>query len=54
MATGTMAHAQTDLQRARYASAANVVAGLWLIAAPFVLNFVSRWYGLQILTTASG
>jgi len=52
MATGTMAHAQTDLQRARYASAANVVAGLWLIAAPFVLNFggsdVAMWNSIIV------
>lgn len=40
MANGTTAaHVQDDLQRARWASAANAVAGVWLILAPFVLNF---------------
>lgn len=39
MANGTYAQADAELKRARWASAANVVAGLWLIVAPFVLNF---------------
>ena len=40
MATATYEHARdTDLQRARWASVGNVLAGVWLIAAPFVLNF---------------
>lgn len=47
MADGTYAHAHDELQRARWASSANVLAGLWLIAAPFVLNFegadVAQW-----------
>jgi len=48
MATATYEHARdTDLQRARWASVGNVLAGVWLIAAPFVLNFegstVAMW-----------
>lgn len=47
MATATYSHAQDELKRARWASSANIVAGLWLIAAPFVLNFegveVAQW-----------
>lgn len=40
MANGTThAYGYADLQRARYASAGNVLAGVWMIAAPFVLNF---------------
>lgn len=39
MATATYSHADTELQRARGASILNVVAGIWMIAAPFVLNF---------------
>lgn len=41
MATGTYANArvQDDLQRARWSSIANVVAGLWLIIAPFAFSF---------------
>lgn len=40
MATGTVhAYGYEDLQRARVASIGNVLAGVWLIAAPFVLNF---------------
>lgn len=39
MATGTYAHAQDELQRARWSSALNVVAGAWLMLAPFVLSF---------------
>lgn len=36
---GTYAAGHDELMRARWASAGNVMAGLWLIAAPFVLNF---------------
>lgn len=39
MANVTYADARDELQRARWASIANIVAGLWMIAAPFVLNF---------------
>lgn len=39
MANATYAHGRDELQRARYASIGNMLAGLWLIAAPFVLNF---------------
>lgn len=39
MANGTYAQADNELKRARWASSANVVAGLWLIVAPFLLNF---------------
>lgn len=39
MANGTYAAGHAELQRARWASAGNVLAGLWLILAPFVLNF---------------
>lgn len=39
MATGTYAAGADELQRARWASAGNVLAGLWLIVAPFILDF---------------
>lgn len=40
MANGTAhAYGYADLQRARFASIGNVLTGLWMIAAPFVLNF---------------
>lgn len=39
MANGTYAAGHDELQRARYASAGTVLAGLWLIVAPFVLDF---------------
>lgn len=39
MAVGTYAAGHDELQRARWASAGNVLAGLWLILAPFILNF---------------
>ena len=39
MADGTYAAGHAELQRARWASAGNVAAGVWLILAPFVLNF---------------
>lgn len=39
MVDGTYAAGHDELMRARYASSGNVLAGLWLIAAPFVLNF---------------
>lgn len=39
MATGTYVAGQDELQRARWASAGNVLAGLWLIVAPFILDF---------------
>ncbi|MRR12078.1 hypothetical protein EG835_06325, partial [bacterium] len=41
----TAGHA--ELQRARWASAGNALAGLWLILAPFVLSFegveIAQW-----------
>lgn len=48
MATATYnSKADAELQRARGASVLNVVAGIWLIAAPFVLGFqnvnVAMW-----------
>jgi hypothetical protein len=39
MANGTYAAGHPELRRARWASAGNVLAGLWLILAPFVLDF---------------
>lgn len=39
MVDGTYAVGYDELQRARWSSAVNVLAGLWLILAPFVLNF---------------
>lgn len=52
MATGTYAQAQNELQMARVASIGNVLAGLWLIAAPFVLGFqavqVAEWNHIVI------
>lgn len=42
MAVGTYAAGRDELQRARWASAGNVLAGLWLVIAPFVLNFESQ------------
>lgn len=39
MANVTYAGARDELQRARWASVANIVAGVWLIASPFVLRF---------------
>lgn len=47
MATLAYTTGQAELQRARYASIGNVIVGVWLIAAPFVLNFensdVAQW-----------
>lgn len=47
MAEGTYVAGHAELQRARWASAGNVLAGLWLILAPFVLNFegaeIAQW-----------
>lgn len=47
MATANYAVSDERLMRARYASAGNVLAGLWLIAAPFVVDFqaeaVATW-----------
>jgi hypothetical protein len=39
MEQGTYAAGHAELQRARWASAGTVLAGVWLILAPFVLNF---------------
>lgn len=39
MADGTYALGYPELRRARWASVGNVVMGLWLIVAPFVLGF---------------
>lgn len=52
MATATYTRGRDDLQKARVASAGNVLAGLWLIAAPFVLNFegsnVAQWNHIAV------
>lgn len=42
MADATYAAGHDELMRARWASAGNVLAGLWLVIAPFVLNFESQ------------
>lgn len=40
-------HGRPEIRRARYASLGNVVAGMWLVVAPFVLGFegaeLARW-----------
>lgn len=41
MADITYQTGQAELQRARWASSLNVLAGLWLVIAPFALNFTS-------------
>lgn len=61
MVDGTYAAGHDELQRARWASAGNVLAGLWLIIAPFVLNFEgadnAQWnhiiVGLAVLVIAA-
>lgn len=42
MADGTYAAGHDELQRARWSSAGTVLAGLWLIIAPLVLNFTGN------------
>jgi predicted membrane-bound dolichyl-phosphate-mannose-protein mannosyltransferase len=42
MADITYAAGRDELQRARWASVGNVLAGVWLMVAPFALNFGSN------------
>ena len=39
MAGGTHTHGMVELKRARWSSAMVIVAGIWLMASPFVLEF---------------